>query len=79
MNKYAACSKIAESRRVMARVIGCLSKRAYETYDEAAEHKGMQPYRCRHCGKFHRATKGGWSWGYRAIQKRKKCKQKESL
>lgn len=33
----------------------CLRKLAFETREQAAEHKGMDVYLCKHCYKWHRA------------------------
>ncbi len=46
----------------------CLRKVAFETREQAAEHKGMDAYLCHHCYKWHRALpqavkmRPGFNW-----------------
>lgn len=56
-NKYKAESRQAQRRRAV--VSQCWRKRPYLT-EALAECKGVNVYKCPHCGKFHRASKPGY-------------------
>ncbi len=52
MNKYKHLSD--EARKLRSKIKMCLSKRSYETKEEAYQ-KGQEIYKCKHCGKWHRS------------------------
>lgn len=58
MNKYIKEARKTrnKSAKEFREFNACVKKKAFETLEEAAAHKGQRAYKCPHCHKYHRAS-----------------------
>ena len=57
MNKYAHFSKADQVRKNKLREKKCLSKKPYESFEEAQKNGAQLIYKCQFCKKFHGSSK----------------------